>query len=328
MNRRTFGALAASTAALLPFPSILRAQDKKPVIIAQPLNGMGYLPLYLAVESGFFAAEGLAPEIVTIESSGGGHTNAVLSGQAFAFIGGPEHNAFAKVKGNELRSVVNVVGRGNLYFVAKKGLAPGKDIAAFLKGRKVGTTFYGGTPNSVLRYVAVKAGLPLADFTIVESTSSGLLALMKTGQIDVAVLAEPQVTQGMRAGLWDAPFYNVPAELGPYAYSVMNIRQQAIEKEPETVAAFVRAMIKGLHAVHEDPKATIAFAHKRFPTMQPDDLEAAVTRGFADKVWSTDGLISEQSWTTAKAVVTTAGLLKEDVPYAGVIDMRFVAAKP
>ena len=61
-------------------------------------------------------------KIVTIES-GAGHTNAVLTGQAFAFIGGPEHNAFAKAKGAELRAVVNVVDRGNVYFVAAKGLA-------------------------------------------------------------------------------------------------------------------------------------------------------------------------------------------------------------
>ena len=62
-------------------------------------------------------------KIVTIET-GAGHTNAVLSGQAFAFIGGPEHNAFAKAKGAELRAVVHCVDRGNVYFCAAKGLEP------------------------------------------------------------------------------------------------------------------------------------------------------------------------------------------------------------
>ena len=44
-------------------------------------------------------------------------------------------NEIAKVKGAELRAVVNVVDRGNVYYVAKKGLspAPGQSLADFFK---------------------------------------------------------------------------------------------------------------------------------------------------------------------------------------------------
>ena len=263
---------------------------------------------------------------MAIESGGSGHTNAVLSGQAFAFIGGPEHDAFAKAKGGEMRAVANVVDRGNVYIVAKKGMDTSGDIGALLKGRKIGTLPFGATPNSITRYVGVKAGLALTDFTIVESTNAGQLALMKSGQIDFAAISEPQVTQGIRAGLWDEPFYSIPAKLGPYAYSVMNVRQESIGKEPETVASFVRAVLKGLHALHDDPKGAAEFAHTQFPTMPLDDVKATMDRGFADKVWSLDGLITEQGWATAKDVVMKAGILKQDVPYSGVIDMKFVKA--
>ncbi|WP_158810999.1 ABC transporter substrate-binding protein [Beijerinckia sp. L45] len=325
MNRRTFTALAASTA-LFPMPSILRAQEKKQLVIAEPFHSIGYLPLYMAATKGFLAAEGLSGQVVALEGGGSSHTNAVLSGQAFAFIGGPEHDAFAKIKGGEMRAVANVVNRGNVYFVAKKGLTPGHDLGAFLKGRKIGTLFFGSTPNSITRYVVIKAGLALTDVTIVESTNAGQLALMKSGQIEIAALSEPQVTQGIRAGLWDEPFYSVPAELGPYAYSVMSVREESIRKDPETVAGFVRAMMKGLHALHDDPKAALTFAHEQFPTMPLEDVKATMDRGFADNVWSTDGIITEQGWATGKAVVMTSGLLKQDVPYDGIIDMQFVKA--
>ena len=64
------------------------AQDKKTLLVAEPGHGMATLPFYIAMTNGFFAEEGLDVKILTTDG-GGAHTNAVLSGQAFAFIGGP-----------------------------------------------------------------------------------------------------------------------------------------------------------------------------------------------------------------------------------------------
>src|SRR6202166_5317394 len=94
---------------------IYPARAARELLVAEPVHSTGYLPLYIAMAKGFF--EDVTVKLVTIET-GSGHTNAVLSGQAFAFIGGPEHDAYAKIKGAELRSVVNVVDRGNVYFDA------------------------------------------------------------------------------------------------------------------------------------------------------------------------------------------------------------------
>src|SRR5581483_12525440 len=104
----------------------------------EPVHGTGYLPLYIGMAKNLF--EDVAVQIVTIES-GGGHTNAVLSGQAFAFIGGPEHDAYAKAKGAELRTVVNCVDRGNVYYCALKGQEPAnEDYAAYFKGKTIATS--------------------------------------------------------------------------------------------------------------------------------------------------------------------------------------------
>ena len=244
----------AGSAAVLPVVRPARAQTPTPIIIAEPLHSTGYLPVYIAIHKGYFAAENLAARILTVES-GSGHTNAVLSGQAFAFVGGPEHDAFAKAKGGELRCVVNVVDRGNVYLVAKKGVpADGADLAKTLKGKSIAVNFYGGTPNSILRYLAARAKLdPTKDFKMVETTSAGALAAVKGGQADMAVVTEPQITQGIRAGLWGEPFYSVPKELGPYAYSTLNIRADSIQKDPKMVQGFVRAVIKGLQYTYADP---------------------------------------------------------------------------
>src|SRR3982075_2221355 len=139
MNRRKFlqstATLGASFGLTLAAPPFIARAAAKELLVAEPVHGVGYLPMYIAMAKGYFAESDIAVKIVTIEN-GSGHTNAVLSGQAFAFIGGPEHNAFAKLKGAELRSVVHCVDRGNVYVCVAKGQEP-KDAnwPAYFKGR-------------------------------------------------------------------------------------------------------------------------------------------------------------------------------------------------
>lgn len=315
-------ALAGAAALGLAAPA-----SAQKVLIAEPGHSLGYLPLYVAIHKGYFTEEKLDVAVTTLEG-GSAHTNAVLTKQAFAFIGGPEHNAFAKAKGAELRAVANVVDRGNVYFVARAGLEPPKsvaDIPAWIKGKTVATSLLGGTPNSITRYLAKKWDVKLgSDVPVQELTTAAIMAAVKSKAADIAVTSEPFLTQGVQQGFWGEPFYNVPVELGPYAYSTINIRKESIDKDPETVKGFVKAISKGLRYTYAHPDEAAVIARKEFPTMPESDLKATIARAFADKLWSADGTISQQAWTTGKTVVMEAGLLKTDVPYDAIIDMSFI----
>ena len=67
-----------------------------------------------------------------------------------------------------------------------------------------------------------------------------------------------------------------------------------------------------------------ALAKKQFPTMALGDLRATLDRSFRDELWSRDGFISPAAWVTASTVVREVGILKADVQYDAIIDMRFV----
>ena len=327
ISRRHFGktTLGGLLGATMAVPQLAIAQSGlTELIVAEPMHSTGYLPLYVAIDQGYFTSEKLRVKVMTVES-GSGHTNAVLTKQAFAFIGGPEHNAFAKAKGAELRSVVNVVNRGNVYLVARKGMGP-KDgnFAAYMKGKRIATQFYGGTPNSITRYLLKEWGLAPTDVQLQEISGGAALAALKTGNADVAVTTEPMLTRGVREGIWDEPFFNVPEQLGDYAYSTLNVLKESIDKQPEVVAAFVRAMSKALKTTYADRELAARVAKKEFPTMSLEDLKATIDRSFADKMWSPDGKISQAAWTTNAKVVRAAGLLKTDVAYADVIEPRFL----
>jgi NitT/TauT family transport system substrate-binding protein len=322
MHRRRFLKFAAATAALAA-GRIRAARAAREVLVAEPVHGMGYLPLYVAMAKGYF--EDVTVNLVTIET-GSGHTNAVLSGQAFAFIGGPEHNAFAKAKGAELRAVVHCVDRGNVYYCAAPAFEPkNRDWPSYFAGKTIAIGPLGGTPNSITRYFLGKWNLdPKKDVTLIETANSATIAVVRGRQAQVGGAIEPFITQGVRNKVWGEPFFNVPHELGPYAYSTFNLRLDTIRKEPELVRAFVRGLVRGLKLIYADPAEAAAIAKRQFPTLPIEDLRATLDRSIKDELWSRDGIISRQAWDTASAVVRGTGILKTDVKYDEIIDMSFV----
>ena len=154
--------------------------------------------------------------------------------------------------------------------------------------------------------------------------NSAIPAAVKAASAPIGVLTEPLITQGIKLGFWSEPFFNVPKELGPYAYSTINIRLDSIKKEPEVVKGFVRGMMKGLKFLYANQSGAAEIAKKQFPTMPLDDLKATLDRSFDDEMWSKDGMISRQPGTTGRRWCWSAGILKTDVKYDEIIDMSFV----
>jgi NitT/TauT family transport system substrate-binding protein len=312
---------AGSIAGLAAGPRAARA-DAKAIVIAEPLHGIGYLPLYVAIQNGYF--KDLSVSVVTL-GSGSAPADALLGGRVWGMIGGPEHNAFADVKGANLRAIVNIVNRGNVYFVARKGLVVGKDTRAFLKGKTIVTSAYSGTPNSITRYVAAKLKLDIkTDVTLLEVVTSAIPVLIAQSKGDIATITEPMLTKGIQDGIWGEPFYNVPQTLGPYAYSTINVTQATITNDPVTARSFVRGMIAGMAFIRDHHDGALAAAQKEFPELSPSVLKTALQRAYDDKLWEWSGTITRASVKTAESVVETAGLLANDVPFDELVDLRFV----
>jgi NitT/TauT family transport system substrate-binding protein len=294
------------------------------LVLAEPVHYVGFLPVYVALDQGYFKDEGIDLKISTMD--GGAMVPAVVSGQAFALTASVDRNAMAKVSGKVIKAVVNLDGRANIYLVARKGLAPANgDIADFVRGKRIAVTAYGGTPNSMLRYLLTKWNLePGKDVTLVEVNGQPLvLATMAAGQADIGVTAEPFISQGVAKGLWAEPFY-AAKDLGPYADTAISVSEDSIEKQPKLVLAFVRAVMRGLQYTDSHRGEMLAFAKKEMPTASEADLKASLDRTFADGIYSTDGFIPPEAWTLGEAVVRQGGVLKADVPYDDVVDMQFV----
>lgn len=323
--------LALLLTLLLLTASTAGAEALRPLTVAEPVHLIGYLPLYVAIHEGYFAEEGL--DVTVVQATGGAHVTAVVSGDAFAVIGGVDSSCLAN-QGNAdpIKGIVNCVNRANVYLFARKGMTPAsdsdEDMAAFLKGTTIVAGRYGGSPNLLTRYLLQNVGLdPDNDVTLIENAdASTVTAMLQHGQGDIGNGGEPQISEGVTAGIWEEPFVKFP-DLGDYAYSVIGVRQSTIENDPDTCARFVRAMLRALTAVQEDHELAARVLALEFSTLTEEGRQAALTRAYEDHLWSVDGVISPAAVDTTMAVLSASDLFDGEYTYDGLVDMRFVEAE-
>ena len=331
MNKKVLCLLAAIMLLSLPFASAEEAAPElRPIVVAEPVHLIGYLPLYVAIHEGYFAEEGL--DVSVVQATGGAHVTAVVSGDAFAAIGGVDSYNFAN-QGNEdpILAICNCVNRANVYLFARKGLTPTssstEDMAAFLQGKTIIAGRYGGSPNVLTRYLVKTVGLdPDKDVTLLENAdASTVTAMLQYGQGDIGNGGEPQISEGVTAGIFEEPFVKFP-DLGDYAYSVIGVKKSTIEKDAATCAAFVRALCKALKVVQEDRTIAEKVLLMEFPTLTDEGRKAALDRAYEDQLWSLDGMISQQAVDTCMEAVSVSGLFDGTWDYQKMVDLRFVPA--
>jgi len=155
--------------------------------------------------------------------------------------------------------------------------------------------------------------------------ASTVTAMLRYGQGDIGNGGEPQISEGVTAGIFEEPFIAFP-DLGDYAYSVIGVKESAMEESPELCAAFVRAMLRALDTVQHDRATAERVLQLEFPTLTAAGRQAALDRAYADHLWSVDGFISQQAVDTCMEVVTVSGLWEGEWDYDAMVDMQFVEA--
>lgn len=301
----------------------------KNLVIAEPVHLIAYLPLYVAIDKGYFKQEGL--NVKTITATGGAHVTAVVSGDAWGVIGGPDSVQIVNAGKSKdpITSVVNVVNRANVYLMASTKTPytghSDAELKAFLKGKSIAAGRYGGSPNLLTRYLLMELGLnPNKDAQLDEpADAAAVVSLVQQGKDKIANGGEPQINDGIKKGVWSEPFYGFPS-MGDYAYSVVSVKASTIKNDPKTVQKFVNAMLKGLKLVNNNKAEAFKVLKKEFPTTPDASLKAAMDRAYKDKLWSKDGYITRSAVAKPLDVVKKTGIYTKGYSYEKLVDMEFV----
>lgn len=324
VSRRTF---VASSTALLAGNRVALGRTPEKFVVTEPIHATDSLPFYLAIKRGFFSQAGLDVQLITSQG-GGEYFAAVIAGDAQAVIGGPEHIAYSAAKGGKpLRAVVAISNRANQYLVAGKSVAvPQGSLRDKLRGKRIALAPRGGTPFSIMLYLLRREKLdPKTDVILLEiSNAPGCMAAVRVGRADYACLNEPLITEGVKQGIFQAPFLSMPHELGPFAYTTVNVPLALIQNNPRLVQGLVKGVKLGLEAAFADRAGVLAFAKSEFPTTKSEDVEAAVNRALDDGLWERTGAMPRVAWTNLEKVVRGAGLLERDMAYEAIFEPRFL----
>jgi NitT/TauT family transport system substrate-binding protein len=269
---------APASANAVPAPGDLKTPEQRDLVVqgASPVPNIGYLPLYVGQKMGFFEKEGLNVEVnyshgdsVTIQ--------AIDTGQAQIMSGTPEALIRSYEKG--LHGVLFYqIYRNLIYSVAAPEGSKIKSPAD-LAGKTIGVASMGSTGLIIAKVAAKDAGVDPDSLKFLPvGTGQRALGALKDGQVDALSLWDAAYAQietaapDMKLSHWR------PASLGNVGDGGYFTTWDQIQKMPNTLAHFTRAIAKSMAAIHDDPAKALEIYWEVNPSGKPKGSDAEAHR--------------------------------------------------
>ncbi|MEU7058808.1 ABC transporter substrate-binding protein [Streptomyces sp. NPDC046197] len=221
-------------------------------IMVGGLDKVIYLPAMLTQRLGYFTAEGLDVQLLS-EPAGVQAETALVSGQVQGAVGFYDHTLDLQVKGKAVESVVQFShAPGEVEVVGNKAAGEITSPKDF-KGKKLGVTGLGSSTDFLTKYLAVKNGVNVSEFTpVAVGAGPTFISALQKGAIDGGMTTDPTVATILdkKAGkiLLDmrTPEGSQQALGGPYPSSSLYMQTDWVNGHKETVQKLVNAFVKTL----------------------------------------------------------------------------------
>src|SRR6202011_4287428 len=217
--------------------------DNKKVTLSQAFQSVIYLPLYVAIDEGFFTEQGLD---LTKETAGAPTValSAVISGSAQFSIHGPEWTAIAASKGAPVDIIANVVNGAAVWIATAPGFK--FDSIKDVKGQKVVTGLMPTSRPSLFMKLLKENGMdPKTDVEMIQVAIGSEPGPFVAKQADLAVVYEPGL---MKVVL------GFPKSYGAYAFSTVTARNDV---DPDTAQRLVNGMEMAMRFMSRNEARTV-----------------------------------------------------------------------
>jgi NitT/TauT family transport system substrate-binding protein len=299
---------------LLAAPAL--AENKK-VTLSQAFQSMLYLPLYVAIDEGFFTQQGLD---LTKETAGAPTValSAVISGSAQFSIHGPEWTAIAASKGAPVDVIANVVN-GAAVWIATAPDFKFTDIKD-VKGEKVVTGLMPTTSTSLFMKLLKENGMDAkTDVDMIQVAIGSEPGPFVAKQANVAVMYEPGLDQAVAQGM--KVVLGFPKLYGPYAFSAVTARTDV---DPDTAQRVVNGMEMAIRFMAKNEARTVEIAKQEFPKLDPAVVEAAVKRMLSDGVYPPSVDITADALKVSMDTQIALGNLAAQPDYKAFVVKKFI----
>jgi len=285
-----------------------------------------YFPAIAAIELGFFKQEGLDVELELIFPVPA--TYAALRDGGCDFVAGSAHASLAAFPRFAGVRLLCSLSQGMYWFlVARADLAIEKGDMAALKGLRIGAA---PGVDIGLRRLFAAAGVDLAAENITvgplpggvpKGASFGVAAAaaLVAGEIDAfwanGMGAEVAVESGIARIVLDVRRGDGPKAGFGFTQPTLQCTDRLYREQPEAAAGAVRAIVKTLAALKDDPGLATRVGEKLFPAK-----EAALIRRLIERdLPYYDATISREFFATMTDFATGAGMLDGPVAYDDVV---------
>lgn len=219
-----------------------------------------YVPLYVAVDDGLFAKEGLTVELLPFRG-GSDLIKAVVAGSADVGVVSLAEVASGISAGQPLKAFYGGFNVPAFDWYA----VPSIHSLADARGKRFGVTQYGSSTDFLTRYALASHGLdPAKDVQIVQGGDSPTrMAAMQAGQIDVNIFAAPDAFVAADRG-----FNRIlrQKDLAPdYPYHVFGAMDSFITGHPNTIKALLRGFVLGVREAKRNKPHAVDAIVKRIP---------------------------------------------------------------
>jgi NitT/TauT family transport system substrate-binding protein len=194
---------------------------------------IGYAPLYVAAQKGFFKKEGANIEIQTIQSAGD-RKAALAANRIQGMASTVDTHVMTKAAGIDITQVLALdTSSGGDGVISKKTIKNIQD----LKGKTVALDTTGGASYFWFAYLLEQKGMSMNDMTIVSMTAGDAGAAFVAGKVDAAVTWQPWLTKAATTKFGKVL---VSSKTTPgIIVDSLGLRTDFVKKYPKTVQAIV-----------------------------------------------------------------------------------------
>ncbi|QHC31770.1 ABC transporter substrate-binding protein [Streptomyces sp. HF10] len=277
-------------------------------IMVGGLDKVIYMPAMLTQRLGYFRDEGLNVQLMS-EPAGVQAETALVAGQVQGAVGFYDHTLDLQVKGKSVESVVQFSRAPGEVEVVSGKAADDVTSPKDFKGRKLGVTGLGSSTDFLTKYLAVKNGVDVSEFTpVAVGAGPTFVAALQKGSIDGGMTTDPTVATILdkKAGkiLLDmrTPEGSQEALGGPYPSSSLYMQTDWVNGHKATVQKLVNAFVKTLKWMSTHSADEIA---AKMPADYSQGDKALYTRSIKSTLpmFTDDGVMPENGPETVEKVL-------------------------
>lgn len=290
------------------------------VKVAEVAHSIFYAPQYVAIHNNYFKEEGLDIELI-LAAGADKVTASVLSGDVDIGFSGSEATIYVYNGGEKdyLKTFAQLTQKDGSFIVARKKID--NFTLNDLKGKYIIGGRIGGMPEMTLEYILTKNGInPSKDLTIDTSVAfSAMQGAFIGGTGDFVSLFEPNATLTEKEG-----YGYIVASLGSLGgnipYTAYNARISYLEKNPEIIKSFKKAIQRGLDYVNSHKSEEIAKIIKdEFPDTKLEDLTTVINRYKENDTWPKTTEFTEESFNHLQDIMINAKQLDKKVNFKDLV---------